>query len=145
VARVVAAANGDDVVTVTGAGPNAEVSGLPALVSVSGAIAGSDRLTVNALGGDDVVDASGLAATSALLTVNGGSGDDVLIGGEGNDVLLGGPGDDVLIGGPGTDTLDGGTDDNVVIQAVGTDSVRSASVAGTGWLRAHARSGRFLS
>jgi Ca2+-binding RTX toxin-like protein len=96
-------------------------------------------VTVNALGGDDVVDASGLAATSALLTLNGGNGDDVLIGGAGNDVLLGGAGDDVLIGGPGTDTLDGGADDNVVIQAVGADSVRSARVAGTDWLKAHAR------
>jgi Ca2+-binding RTX toxin-like protein len=133
------ATNDDDAVTVTGAGPNAQVSGLPALVSVSGAIAGSDRVTVKALGGDDVVDASGLAATSALLTLNGGNGDDVLIGGDGDDVLLGGAGDDVLIGGPGTDTLDGGADDNVVIQAVVADSVRSARVAGTGWLRAHAR------
>ena len=61
------ATNGDDVVTVTGAGTNAQVSGLSALIAVSGAIAGSDRVTVNALAGADVVDASGLAATSALL------------------------------------------------------------------------------
>ena len=45
---VVNGTNGDDVAVVTGAGPNAEVTGLPALVSVSGAIAGSDRVTVNA-------------------------------------------------------------------------------------------------
>jgi Ca2+-binding RTX toxin-like protein len=85
---------------------------------VSGAIAGSDRVTVNALGGDDVVDASGLAATSALLTLDGGDGDDVLLGGDGGDVLLGGDGDDVLLGGGGNDTLDGGAGDNVVIQAL---------------------------
>jgi Ca2+-binding RTX toxin-like protein len=135
----VIATNDDDAVTVTGAGPSAQVSGLPALVSVSGAIAGSDRMTVNALAGDDVVDAFGLAATSALLTLDGGNGDDVLIGGDGDDVLIGGAGDDVLIGGPGTDTLDGGPDDNVVIQLVSADSVRSARVAGTDWLKAHAR------
>ena len=82
---------------------------------MSGATAGSDRVTVNALAGDDVVDASGLAASSALLTVDGGDGDDVLIGGNGADTLLGGAGDDVIIGGPGADTLDGGTGDNVVI------------------------------
>ena len=82
----------------------------------------------DALDGDDEVDASGLAATSALLTLNGGNGDDVLIGGDGNDVLLGGAGDEALIGGPGPDTLDGGADDNVVIQAVVADSVRSARV-----------------
>ncbi len=113
---VVNATNGDDVATVTGAATSAEVSGLPALVSVSGAIAGSDRLTVNALGGGDVLDASGLAADSALLTIDGGLGDDVLIGGDGNDTILGGDGDDVLIGGPGPDILDGGAGDNVVIQ-----------------------------
>ena len=135
---VVNATNDDDDATVTGAGPNVEVNGLPARVSASGAIAGSDRVTVNALGGDDIVDASGLAATSALLTLDGGNGDDVLIGGEGDDVLLGGDGDDVLIGGPGTDTLDGGADDNVVIQSLGVDSVRSARVAGADWLNSHA-------
>ena len=113
--------------TVTGAGPNAQVSGLAARVSVSGAIAGSDRVTVNALAGDDVVDASGLAASSALLTADGGDGDDVLIGGDGNDTLLGGAGDDVLIGGPGTDTIDGGPGDNVVLQSLAANAVRSAT------------------
>ncbi len=66
-------------------------------------------------------------------------GGDVLIGGEGNDVLLGGPGDDVLIGGPGIDTLDGGGDDDVIIQLVGDDTVTSATVADTQWLKKHAR------
>ena len=84
---------------------------------MSGAIAGSDRLTVNALAGDDVVDATACAANSALLTLDGGDGDDVLLGGAGNDTLLGGAGDDVLIGGPGIDTIDGGPGDNVVIDA----------------------------
>ena len=110
------ATNSDDSVTVTGAGTNVQVSGLPALVSLAGAVAGSDRLTVNALAGDDVVDASGLSADSALLTLDGGDGDDALIGGDGNDELVGDDGDDVLLGGPGTDTLDGGAGDNVVIQ-----------------------------
>jgi Ca2+-binding RTX toxin-like protein len=131
--------NGDDVVTVTGAGPNAQVSGLRALVSVSGAIAGSDRLTVNAQAGADVVDATGLSATSALLTADGGDGDDVLLGGDGNDTLLGGEGDDVLIGGPGNDTIDGGPGDNVVLDALSANAVTSATVAGERWLQGHAR------
>ena len=54
------ATNGEDVVSVAGAGPSTSVTGLPARVTASGAIAGSDRVTVNALAGDDVVDASGL-------------------------------------------------------------------------------------
>jgi Ca2+-binding RTX toxin-like protein len=133
------ATNGDEVVSVVGAGPNAAVSGLSARVTVSGAIAGSDRLTVNALAGDDVVDASGVAADSALLTLDGGDGDDVLIGGAGNDTLLGGAGDDVLIGGPGNDTIDGGPDDNVVLDAFSANTVASATVVGKKWLKANAR------
>jgi Ca2+-binding RTX toxin-like protein len=134
---VVNATNDDDVATVVGSGPTTQVLGLPARVDVPGAIAGSDRVTVNALSGDDVVDASGLAATAALLTANGGNGDDVLIGGEGNDTLNGEAGDDVLIGGPGTDVLDGGGDDNVVIQLVGNNSVEAATVVGSRWLKRH--------
>ena len=107
-------------------------------VSVSGAIAGSDRITVNALAGDDVVDATGLAADSALLTLDGGDGDDVLLGGAGNDTLLGGAGDDVLIGGPGNDTLDGAPGDDVVIQ-LRADTVTSATAVGAKWLTTHAR------
>jgi Ca2+-binding RTX toxin-like protein len=134
------ATNGDDVVTVTGTGPSAQVSGLPALVSVSGAIATNDRLTVNALAGDDVVDGSGVAADSALLTIDGGDGDDVLLGGAGDDTLLGGAGDDVLLGGPGNDILDGGSGDNVVIASLAGDTVRSATPATRRWLAAHTRS-----
>ncbi len=133
------ATNGDDVVNVIGAGPNVAVSGLSAAVSVSGAIAGSDRLTVNALAGADVVDATGLAATAALLTIDGGDGDDVLLGGAGNDILLGGAGDDVLLGGAGLDTNDGGPGDNVVIDSFSASAVTSATVVGEKWLTAHAR------
>jgi Ca2+-binding RTX toxin-like protein len=131
--------NGDDIVTVAGAGPNAAVSGLSARVTASGAAAGSDRVTVNALAGDDVVDATGLAADSALLTIDGGGDDDILLGGAGNDTLLGGAGDDVLIGGPGTDTIDGGAGDNVVLDALSANRVSSAAAVGTRWLAAHAR------
>ncbi len=136
---VVNATNADDVVTVTGAGPNAQVAGLAAQVSVSGASAVNDRLTVNGLGGADVIDAAGVAAGSILLTLDGGDGDDVLIGGAGDDVLLGGAGDDVLLGGPGDDTLDGGPGDNIVIQSLGADTTTSAAVTGERWLATHAR------
>jgi Ca2+-binding RTX toxin-like protein len=133
------ATNGDDVVTVTGAGANAQVSGLSARISVSGAVAGSDRVTVNARAGGDVVDATGLAATSALLTLDGGDGDDVLLGGAGSDTLLGGAGDDVLIGGPGNDTIDGGLGDDVVVDSFAANAVTSATRVGKQWLTTHAR------
>jgi Ca2+-binding RTX toxin-like protein len=136
---VVNGTDADDVVTVTSAAPNAQVAGLAALVSVSGASAVDDRLTVDGLAGADVIDASGVATGSILLTLDGGDGDDVLIGGSGDDTLLGGEGDDVLIGGPGNDGLDGGPGDNVVIQSLGADTVTSATTAGNDWLTTHAR------
>ena len=91
------------------------VSGLGSTVNISGFDA-NDRIVINGLGGDDVIQASGLSGM--LLTANGGDGDDVLIGSAGNDTLLGGAGDDVLIGGAGQDVLDGGTGNNILIQSL---------------------------
>jgi Ca2+-binding RTX toxin-like protein len=102
---------------------------------VSGATAGADRLTVNTLGGDDVVDAAGVAADSALLTVSAGAGDDVVIGGAGDDTILGGVGDDVLLGGPGSDLLDGGDGDDIEIEGA---AARLAGGSGQDWLSTHA-------
>jgi Ca2+-binding RTX toxin-like protein len=99
---------------------------------------GSDRLSVSALAGDDVVDASELAG-AILLTLDGGDGDDVLLGGGGDDTILGGAGDDVLIGGPGSDTIDGGPGSNIVIDSFRGNTVTSAAFAGTDWLKAHIR------
>ena len=56
-------------------------------MNITGAEAANDRLTINALAGDDVVEASGLAAGAIQLTADGGEGDDVLVGGDGNDML----------------------------------------------------------
>ena len=134
--------NGDDVVDVSGTGPTTQVVGIAAQVNVAGAIAGSDRVRVNALAGDDVVDATNLAAGAALLTIDGGDDDDVLIGGAGNDTLFGGAGDDVLIGGPGVDVIDGGTGDNVVLDAVGANVVTAADAPEREWLREHTRTAR---
>jgi Ca2+-binding RTX toxin-like protein len=136
---VVDAANGDDIASVTGDGANVQVTGLAAVVSVSGGIARSDRLTVSALAGDDVIDASGVAAGAMLLTLDGGDGDDVVLGGDGDDTLLGGAGDDVLIGGPGNDTIDGGPGSNIVIDSFRANTVTSATFADRDWLAAHSR------
>jgi Ca2+-binding RTX toxin-like protein len=108
--------NGDDVATVTGAAGTASVFGLPARIDVTHANATTDDLTIDARGGNDVVEASGLAADAIRLTADGVDGDDVLTGGAGADTLRGQAGDDVLIGGAGNDTLDGGASDNIVIQ-----------------------------
>ena len=113
---IVQGTNGDDVALIVGDASGTSVLGLATQVNITGAEAASDRLTVNALAGDDVVEASALLAGAIQLTADGGAGNDVLIGGDGNDVLSGGDGDDVLLGGPGLDILDGGLGDNIVIQ-----------------------------
>jgi Ca2+-binding RTX toxin-like protein len=112
---IVNGTNGDDAIFVAGDASGVAVLGLAAQVNITGAEAANDRLTVNALAGDDVVDATGLSAGAIGLTADGGDGDDVLIGSAGDDVLIGGAGDDVLIGGPGQDVLDGGPGDNILI------------------------------
>jgi Ca2+-binding RTX toxin-like protein len=113
---IVNGTNSADTVQVTGSGTTTAVTGLAVVVNITGAEAAQDGLTVNALGGNDVVDASGLGADAIQLTADGGNGDDVLTGGDGNDTLRGGAGDDVLIGGPGVDILDGGPGNNTLIQ-----------------------------
>jgi Ca2+-binding RTX toxin-like protein len=136
---IVDGTNGADVIPVTGSGTNAAVLGLQARVTVTGARAANDRLTVNALADDDVIDASSVLAGAILLTLDAGAGDDVLLGGAGPDTLLGGTGDDVLIGGAGADILDGGAGDNVVLDSAGVNRVSSAETAGLNWLKARAR------
>jgi Ca2+-binding RTX toxin-like protein len=128
----------DDAIAVAGDQTGISVLGLAPTLDITGAEP-TDRLTINALAGDDVIDASGLAAGSMQLTLDGGDGNDVLIGSPGDDVLLGGAGDDVLIGAGGNDTIDGGTGNNVVIDAATANTVTSATAAGTDWLKAHAR------
>ena len=134
---IVNGTNGDDVVVVAGNPSGTSVLGLAARVSIAGAEATNDRLTVNALVGDDVLDASGVATGAIQLTLNGGDGDDVLVGGNGDDTLLGGPDDDVLIGGPGNDSIDGGTGDNVVIDSFAANAAAKATRATKSWLMAH--------
>jgi Ca2+-binding RTX toxin-like protein len=136
---VVNATGGDDVATVSASGSNAQVNGLAAVVQVTGAGIATDRLTVNGLTGDDVIDATSGLANSVPLTLDGGDGDDILLGGAGNDTLLGRAGDDVLIGGPGADILDGSPGDDVILQSIGADQVSSASPVGQSWLSRHAR------
>ena len=137
---IVQGTNGDDVAVVVGDASGVSIVGLAAQVNLVGSEAANDRLTVNALAGDDVVEASGLSAGAIQLTANGGDGSDVLIGSDGNDVLTGGAGDDVILGGLGIDVIDGGDGDDVEIQLVADgDSVTSASAADTTWMDRHLR------
>jgi Ca2+-binding RTX toxin-like protein len=111
---VINGTNASDTIHVVNNNGVVTVSGLATDVTISGFEA-NDRIVINGLGGDDVIEASGL--TGMQLTANGGDGDDVLIGSRGNDVLTGGNGDDILIGNGGQDVLDGGPGNNVVLNA----------------------------
>jgi Ca2+-binding RTX toxin-like protein len=110
------ATNGSDVIHVAGGNGAVSVGGLASALNITGAEPANDRLTINALGGDDVAEATSLSSSSVALTLDGGTGNDVLIGSAGNDTLFGREGDDVLNGGPGLDILDGGPGNNVLIQ-----------------------------
>jgi Ca2+-binding RTX toxin-like protein len=113
---IVNGTSGDDVIYVTHSAGVTSVLGLAALLNITASEVANDRLTINLLAGDDVVDASALIAGIIAFTGDGGIDDDVLIGSAGIDTLLGGDGDDVLLGGPGVDILDGGPGSNIVIQ-----------------------------
>jgi Ca2+-binding RTX toxin-like protein len=144
---IVDGTSADDVMLVAGDASGVAVLGLTARVNIVGAEAANDKLTANALAGDDVIEASGVAAGAIQLTLDGGDGDDVLIGGAGNDTLHGGAGDDVLIGGAGQDILDGGGGSDIVLQLVPSgdtslvagdnDAVDSADVADKDWIASH--------
>jgi Ca2+-binding RTX toxin-like protein len=131
---VINGTNGNDVITLTENNGVVTVSGLATTMTISGFDVATDRIVINGLGGDDIINGSGLGA-DVLFTADGGDGADVLIGGPGNDTLLGGAGDDVLIGGAGQDILDGGPGDNILLQApvtrnsAATDSSHAANAA----------------
>ena len=113
---IINATQGDDVALVVGDNGGVSILGLATQVNITG-LDEHDRIVINTLGGDDVVEASGLNAIIAL-TANGGDDDDILVGSVRADILKGGGGDDVLVGNGGLDILDGGPGDNVVIPSL---------------------------
>jgi Ca2+-binding RTX toxin-like protein len=88
-------------------------------------IGSSERLVLNANGGDDSFAASGDLAPLIALVVDGGPGNDRLGGGNGNDELSGGAGDDVIDGNVGADSaaLGDGNDTFVWDAGDGSDTV----------------------
>ena len=112
---IVNGTNGDDAVLAASDSSGVAVTGLAATVAIQGAET-TDRLTIHALGGGDIVDASALTAAAISFIADGGDGDDAISGGAGDDTLFGGNDDDTLIGNGGTDVLDGGAGNNILIQ-----------------------------
>ena len=79
---VLNATAGDDVIGVEIIGGVLTVTGLSSVVEILDFDIGIDKLFINTLGGDDVVDASTLDA-SIVFQADGGDGNDVLLGGAG--------------------------------------------------------------
>jgi Ca2+-binding RTX toxin-like protein len=96
---------GNDTISVASSGSSIVVNGLAAQVTIAGAEGANDKLVINGLGGDDIIDASRLRAGQVNLTLNGGDGDDQIVGSAGNDTVIGGRGNDTALLGAGNDTF----------------------------------------
>jgi Ca2+-binding RTX toxin-like protein len=73
----------------------------------------TEKLVLNANGGDDTFTGSNGLANLVQVTVDGGTGNDVINGGDGNDFLF---------GGDGNDTIDGNRGNDVGIMGAGDDT-----------------------
>jgi hypothetical protein len=83
---------GNDVFGAAGDAGGVNVFGLTATFDISFQEQANDRLTLNALGGEDTVDATSLEADGIQLTMNSGLGADLFLGSEGDDLVNGGDG-----------------------------------------------------
>src|SRR5829696_2043259 len=94
--------NGTETFTTTANGTRVRFDRLdPAPFSID--IGTSEKLVLNANGGDDSFSATGNLAALIAITVDGGTGNDTILGSNGADVLLGGDGDDFVDGQQGND------------------------------------------
>lgn len=117
---IVAGTNQADAISLAGSGGNVAITGLAALVNIQGAES-IDHLTVNGLGGNDVINAASLQ-TPLALTLDGGIGNDQLFGSANADILLGGDGNDLVNGGRGNDTAFLGAGDDTFVWNPGDGS-----------------------
>ncbi|WLA62943.1 beta strand repeat-containing protein [Bradyrhizobium diazoefficiens] len=128
------ATQGADTFGVAGNAGGVTVFGLHAATNLASMDA-TDQLTLNGLGGDDVIDASGLAAGVLQLTINGGLGNDTIRGSQGDDLINGGDGNDVALMGAGNDTFvwNPGDDNDTIEGQGGTDTLlfNGANIAET--------------
>lgn len=142
----VTATNAADVFGAAGDAGGVAVFGLQAAVQVFFAEVANDRLTLNALGGDDVVDASSLDADGIPLTISGGLGNDVLIGGDGNETIVGGDGNDLALMGAGDDTFvwNPGDDNDTLEGQAGFDTMLFNGANVSELITASANGGRVI-
>ena len=114
-----------DLIVIAGDAGGVTVSGLQATVNMSFQEQANDRLTINGLAGDDVLNASSLKADGIQLTMNGGLGADLFLGSQGDDLINGGDGDDTALMGAGDDVFvwNPGDDNDTVEGQDGVDTL----------------------
>ncbi|WP_321778676.1 calcium-binding protein [Sulfurimonas sp.] len=92
---------------------------------------GDEGVSVDALGGDDVVitgsGADTINAGSGNDSITSNAGNDTINGGEGNDTLNSGAGNDTLYGDAGNDTLKAGAGDDTLSGGSGVDRLEGSS------------------
>jgi Ca2+-binding RTX toxin-like protein len=115
----------------------------------------SEKLVLNANGGNDSFSATGNLATLIQMTVDGGAGNDTLLGSNGADFLFGGTANDFIDGQQGNDTVflgagndifqwDPGDGSDTVEGQAGTDTMHFNGSAGAELFEASANGGRVL-
>ncbi len=117
---------GDDTISAVGDAGGISILGAHAVVNIAHQEQANDRLTLNGLGGADVLDATSLKADGIQLAGNGGLGADVFLGSEGNDLFIGGDGDDLALMGEGDDVAiwNPGDDNDTFEGQAGFDTMR---------------------
>jgi len=90
-----------------------------------------EKIAVNGLDGNDLIDASQQTRTDVSLTVDGGTGDDTVFGGAGNDQIEGAQGNDVAFGRGGNDRFawDPGDGNDTFAGGAGVDTLEFAGSA----------------
>ncbi len=83
----------------------------------------TEKLTINANGGDDTVTGAAGIGGSILTTINGGNGADTVVGGDGADLINGGDDNDALNGGGGDDRIVGDRGNDTMAGAAGDDTL----------------------
>ncbi len=111
-ALTVKADDADDVITLSAvAGGVIVVNGTPTNLAANT----NAEISIDAGGGNDVVDVTGLGNGYGKMTLFGGAGDDFITGGARDDILGGGSGDDRLLGFRGSDIVLGQEGNDLMI------------------------------
>ncbi len=108
-----------DTITVTGTGTDITIAG----TAGAGSYTNVRLLSIDALGGDDIVTMDDTILTQAL--IRGGSGKDQITAGGGNDLIWGDDGNDIIHGGSGIDNITGGNGNDDIYGDGGKDVVQA--------------------